>query len=113
MHFLDNGILVVYQNGWFVRTFNQWWYTFCSKRKDWTGLNDGLPFDTEEEALKIAKSFYDETGRLAYDPNFGDDKECAHCGHPYSRHFDPYENDEPVGCKYCNCMRFVEVNDED
>lgn len=35
-----------------------------------------------------------------YDPAFGDDKLCE-CGHTYYRHFDPYENMDPVGCKYC------------
>jgi len=35
-----------------------------------------------------------------YDPNFGDDVECE-CGHAYYRHFDTYEEMEPVGCKYC------------
>ena len=37
-----------------------------------------------------------------YDPNFGDDRPCK-CGHPYYRHFDSYENMDPVGCKYCPC----------
>lgn len=41
-----------------------------------------------------------------YDPDFGDDKLCV-CGHPYSRHFDPYEDMDPVGCKYCQCSVFV------
>ena len=34
-----------------------------------------------------------------YNPNFGDNKMCK-CGHTYARHFDSYENMEPVGCKY-------------
>lgn len=38
--------------------------------------------------------------RPAYDQNFGDDKICK-CGHSYVRHFDPYEDYDPVGCKYC------------
>jgi hypothetical protein len=37
---------------------------------------------------------------LKFNPNFGDDKECE-CKHSYYRHFDPYENMENVGCKYC------------
>ena len=42
-----------------------------------------------------------------YDPNYGDNRMCV-CGHPYYRHFDSYENMEPVGCKYCGCDEFVE-----
>lgn len=38
----------------------------------------------------------------AYDPAFGDDKECA-CGHEYDRHFDSYDAMSPIGCKYCDC----------
>jgi hypothetical protein len=30
------------------------------------------------------------------------------CGHSYYRHFDSYEDMEPVGCKYCECMSFEE-----
>ena len=45
-----------------------------------------------------------------YDPNFGDDRECA-CGHSYYRHFDSYEDMSPVGCKYCECRRFREKTD--
>lgn len=40
-----------------------------------------------------------------YNPEFGDNKLCI-CGHPYYRHFDPYEDMYPVGCKYCNCHKF-------
>lgn len=40
-----------------------------------------------------------------YDPEFGDAELCK-CGHTYYRHFDPYENMSPVGCKYCICRRF-------
>ena len=44
----------------------------------------------------------------AYNPNYGNDRICA-CGHPYYRHFDTYNEMEPVGCKYCDCMEFVEM----
>jgi hypothetical protein len=44
---------------------------------------------------------------IEYNPNYGDDRICE-CGHPYYRHFDTYENMEPVGCKYCGCYEFVE-----
>ena len=43
----------------------------------------------------------------AYNPSFGDDRECAGCGHPYYRHFDGYDDNAPVGCKYCDCETFV------
>jgi len=43
-----------------------------------------------------------------YNPNFGDDKLCE-CGHPYYRHFDTYEDMDPVGCKYCECFTFDEL----
>ena len=26
------------------------------------------------------------------------------CGHEYDRHFDSWEDNEPVGCKYCECF---------
>lgn len=44
------------------------------------------------------------------DPNHDDVAECARegCRHPYYRHFDPYEGDVEVGCKYCDCESFVE-----
>lgn len=42
-----------------------------------------------------------------YDPEFGDDRKCK-CSHIYYRHFDTYEDMEPVGCKYCLCGLFNE-----
>jgi hypothetical protein len=39
-----------------------------------------------------------------YNPKFGDYKECE-CGHDYHRHFDGYDNNEAVGCKY-GCYDF-------
>jgi hypothetical protein len=42
-----------------------------------------------------------------YNPDYGDDRICK-CGHSYYRHFDSYENNDPVGCKYCSCFTFVE-----
>ena len=43
-------------------------------------------------------------------PDFGDDRLCK-CGHTYERHFDPFEcdDDQDVGCKYCECSDFVEA----
>lgn len=47
-------------------------------------------------------------GYAPYDPNFGDLKVC-HCGHHYHRHFDSWEENRPVGCKYCECWHYHEV----
>lgn len=43
-----------------------------------------------------------------YNPEYGDDRICE-CGHSYYRHFDSWDNMEPVGCKYCSCYEFIEV----
>lgn len=43
-----------------------------------------------------------------YNPEYGDDKICARCGHTYEKHFDSWENYYPIGCKYCDCEEFVE-----
>lgn len=40
-----------------------------------------------------------------YNPLYPEDNKCE-CGHAYYRHFDGYENELPVGCKYCNCYTF-------
>lgn len=56
---------------------------------------------------------YIETRRVVvkidrkYNPKYGDARECE-CGHPYERHFDPYEDWAAVGCKYCGCGTFKE-----
>jgi len=43
-----------------------------------------------------------------YNPDYGDNRICE-CGHLYYRHFDSYENMDPVGCKYCGqCHTFKE-----
>lgn len=46
-----------------------------------------------------------------YNPNYGDDRLCK-CGHPYYRHFDSYDENRPVGCKYCQCHTFEEENED-
>ena len=43
---------------------------------------------------------------MAHNPSYPDDNRCL-CGHVYYRHFDPYENWDAVGCKYCGCGHFV------
>lgn len=42
-----------------------------------------------------------------YNPAYGDDRICE-CGHTYYRHFDSYEEMDPIGCKYCECNTFKE-----
>lgn len=59
-----------------------------------------------EEELPYIES-YDVVTNVLYNPAYGDDKICE-CGHSYVRHFDPYENMEAVGCKYCQCYEFKE-----
>ena len=43
--------------------------------------------------------------RVIYDNALA--KDTCTCGHPYYRHFDPYEGNAPVGCKYCPCHSYV------
>ena len=43
-----------------------------------------------------------------YNLKYGDDRICV-CGHTYYRHFDGYENNRAVGCKYCQCSDFKEA----
>lgn len=42
-----------------------------------------------------------------WNPNYGEDRRCV-CGHQYHRHFDWMEDHDPVGCKYCECLSFME-----
>jgi hypothetical protein len=44
---------------------------------------------------------------LKYNPKYGDNRICK-CGHPYYRHFDPYDSMESCGCKCCSCLTFKE-----
>ncbi len=46
-------------------------------------------------------------GHVSYDQAFGDDNLCE-CSHTYYRHFDSYDDMASVGCKYCDCCRFVQ-----
>ncbi len=48
------------------------------------------------------------TYEAVFNPDFDQDKKCE-CGHPYHRHFDGYEDNAAVGCKYCgDCPTFKE-----
>lgn len=58
-----------------------------------------------EELPYITKEYV--TYEREYNPAYGDDRVCV-CGHAYYRHFDSYENNDPVGCKYCGCGTFRE-----
>lgn len=44
-----------------------------------------------------------------YNPKYGNNRICK-CGHTYERHFDLYDDAEPVGCKYCDCDHFIEFD---
>jgi len=61
--------------------------------------------DNEEPYIKEEKVVI--TVEYKYNPKYGDDRICE-CGHPYYRHFDPYEGWATVGCKYCGCGEFKE-----
>lgn len=67
-----------------------------------------VPCDTVEEAhafvAELLQELINEKAKRppAYDSSFGNERLCA-CGHTYERHFDGYENNAPVGCKYCLC----------
>ena len=63
---------------------------------------------TKEPPYLIPKKRVTVTTR-AYNPNYGDGRLCGHCAHPYIRHFDPYEDYSPVGCKYCECHTFKDA----
>ena len=45
--------------------------------------------------------------QVVYNPIYGDDRVCE-CGDTYDRHFDSYEDNAAVGCKYCECFNFKE-----
>lgn len=45
-----------------------------------------------------------------YDEKHDQTAKCV-CGHSYYRHFDGYDNNRPVGCKYCACHVFRAENE--
>src|SRR3982751_6777848 len=57
--------------------------------------------------MKKDKPYLEKTFNI-YNPQYGNYRVCI-CGHRYYRHFDSYEDNEPVGCKYCPCSTFVEA----
>lgn len=74
---------------------------------------DSIIFKTEFKKDEPYIKLYRLEEDLLYNPDFGDDRKCE-CGHPYHRHFDSYEDNEAVGCKYCQCFYFKEkpINNE-
>lgn len=78
---------------------------------------DGKAFTDEKVCLKYEKKLGDEELPYTYLPisidsqerlhnkNYDQDATCK-CGHPYHRHFDSYEDNLAVGCKYCQCYTF-------
>ena len=73
---------------------------FC----DAVGAGGGFPLAKAVEALQLMG-----IGLPKLDPDH-EEVDCGRpgCGHEYSRHFDGYEGDRMVGCKYCSCMDFIE-----
>ena len=57
--------------------------------------------------MKSEKPYLEKTV-IVYNPQYGDNRVCK-CGHRYYRHFDGYEDNAPVGCKYCPCRTFEEA----
>ena len=60
------------------------------------------------------EEFVDETQpyiRGRYNPKYGDNRLCK-CGHSYARHFDSWDNMDPIGCKYCGCTRFTQAKED-
>ena len=48
-----------------------------------------------------------------YNPKYGDERICK-CGHSYYRHFDSWEiKMDDIGCKYCGCCTFEELEEKD
>lgn len=79
---------------------------------------DGHFFENEEDCLLYEKTLNNEESPYIYqplnclsqeklfNPKYDNNAVCQ-CGHSYYRHFDSYEDNSPVGCKYCNCYTFV------
>lgn len=58
----------------------------------------------EQPYIKLTKKVI----TLVYNPAYGDDRICT-CSHKYYRHFDSYDHNCAVGCKYCECFTFKEM----
>ena len=53
---------------------------------------------------EIVTDIQNKVNRL-WNEDYDQNAKCT-CGHIYHRHFDGYEDMEPVGCKYCVCWEF-------
>ncbi len=62
---------------------------------------------TEDVAVILHHAIGIQLGRM-WQPGYNQEALCSNCKHMYYRHFDSYEDMEPVGCKYCECPVFVE-----
>lgn len=74
--------------------------------------------------LKILEDFLRRSGQMSEFKHFAEEWAKAHpekiynpemenevceCGHPYHRHFDGYEDNFHIGCKYCSCYDFKPI----
>lgn len=59
---------------------------------------------------KLAKALRSQGYGARYLDHEHENNACGdpECGHPYERHFDGFENNREVGCKYCQCHKFQE-----
>ena len=88
---------VPYGSGQLIKTINP---DGSPAAHDWVG-SGFYEHVTELPYIVIEKRIFVKH----YNPKYGDDKLCK-CGHPYYRHFDTWDNMNPVGCKYCECCEF-------
>ena len=75
--------------------------TVCN-RCDGTGTIVSKPAGVvRQEAPYLKRTTVTEV----WNPAYQQDRQCE-CEHVYYRHFDSYDDNLPVGCKYCDCMKF-------
>jgi hypothetical protein len=60
-----------------------------------------------ESFTEYATQWAKEHPEKIYNHSMSD--EICECGHPYHRHFDGYEDNYHIGCKYCECYDFKPV----
>lgn len=86
------------------------WY---ESAEHWRAIAEDL--DAERDAWKaiamaitVNRMHYHFHGNdtTTFNPARMNENDLCACGHPYYRHFDWMENNEPVGCKYCSCPAF-------
>lgn len=64
-----------------------------------------IRYSSHRNALKLAAELDEKIAGL-WDENHDQTAQCT-CGHQYHRHFDSWEDNEPIGCKYCLCDTFT------